>query len=347
MSSQCPVGYELVNLDDSVDCPTVEDVFPGDDNSSLFLIKFPPDFDMSSLSGQDVVLNGSQDLVPTGNRNNNKRYELQSKVDCSAELSSFSALLPSSQSKSLYAASAISGQMSVIRTVSVPPPTLPDSCVSQAVQRQSHNEYVKKWKPFGYRKPPPKSKEKKTNEPREHAIESTDGGRKQKKDRKTANLEETSFADNKEKTKSKENSPKKKKKDKGRDGFDKTQVKTEPELDANTEIPTRNGQQSSQSGRKRKMEVNDTDKREGDEDMNGLTPTKLKKENKGNKLSTVKVKREFGASESPPKLSGKQREANAGNGSVNSVSELRDGFDLARVKIEPRETSKKAIKRKK
>ena len=52
----------------------------------------------------------------------------------------------------IYLASAISGQMSVIRTVSVPPPTLPDTCVSQAVQRQSHSEYVKKWKPFGYSK---------------------------------------------------------------------------------------------------------------------------------------------------------------------------------------------------
>ena len=114
-------------------------------------------------------------------------------------------------------------------------------------------------------------------------------------------------------------------------------MKTEPELDAHTEIPTRNGQQRSQSGRKRKMEVNDTDKRAGDEDINGLTPTKLKKENKGKKLET-------GASESPAKLSGKQREANAGNGGVNSVSELRDGFDLARVKIEPRETPKETIK---
>jgi len=45
-------------------------------------------------------------------------------------------------------------------------------------------------------------------------MESTGGGRKQKKDKKTANLEETSVADNKEKTKSKAYSPKMKKKDK-------------------------------------------------------------------------------------------------------------------------------------
>jgi len=139
-------------------------------------------------------------------------------------------------------------------------------------------------------KPPRKSKENKTEESREHPVESTDGARKEKKDRKTANLEETSVADNKEKAKSKDYSPKKKKKDKDRDEFDKTQVKTEPELDAHAEIPTRNGQQSSQSGRKRKMEVNDTDKREGDEDMNGLTPTKLKKENKGKKIGNCESK---------------------------------------------------------
>ena len=137
-------------------------------------------------------------------------------------------------------------------------------------------------------KPSRRSKENKTEESREHPVESTDGARKQKKERKTANLEETSFADNKEKTKSKDYSPKKKKKDKDTDGFDKTPVKTEPELDAHTEIPTRNGQQSSQSGRKRKMEVNDTDKR--GEDMNGLTPTKQKKENKGKKIGKCESK---------------------------------------------------------
>lgn len=53
--SQCPVGYELVNLDDSVHCPTVEDVFPGDDSSSLFLIKFPPDVSLKLLSDKDLL----------------------------------------------------------------------------------------------------------------------------------------------------------------------------------------------------------------------------------------------------------------------------------------------------
>jgi len=38
------------------------------------------------------------------------------------------------------------------------------------------------------------------------------------------------------------------------------------------------------------MEVNDTDKREGDEGINGLTPTKLKKENKGKKIGKCESK---------------------------------------------------------
>lgn len=325
MRSQCPVGYEAVDLSGSVDCPVVEDVLSESDSSSLWLIKIPHDFDVSSLSGQNVILNGSQDLLSiNNNKNKDKRYEIQSKAAETAELSSFSVLLPSSQKKSLRVVSSIHGQMRVIQSVSVPPPTLPDSSDSLTAQRQSHSKNIKKWKPFGHREPQ-KLKEKKTKEPKERTKETAGEGRKKNKEQKTANSEGFSLVEREEKEKSKRDSPKKKKKDKERHEFDLSRVKSEPELNG-----TRNDNQNSQSVRKRKG--NDTDKFEDGERENGLTPTKQrKKENKTKNVDTVMVKQEGDSDDAGRRF----------------VSEVGGGFDLARVKSEPRETPKKAKKHKK
>lgn len=41
--SRCPVGFEAVNIDDSRECPVLEDVLSNNDDSSLWLIKVPYD----------------------------------------------------------------------------------------------------------------------------------------------------------------------------------------------------------------------------------------------------------------------------------------------------------------
>ena len=41
--SKCPVGYEPVKMEDSVNCPVVEDVLSDGDSSTLWLIKVPHD----------------------------------------------------------------------------------------------------------------------------------------------------------------------------------------------------------------------------------------------------------------------------------------------------------------
>ena len=165
------------------------------------------------------------------------------------------------------------------------------------------------------------SKAKKTKEPREHSKDGTDGARKQRRDRKEGNMEETS-------------------KNIERVEFDVTRVKIEPRLDSDSEVSSRNGDQSSRSGRKRKSTVNDPGKRDVNEGENGVSPTKKKKE-------AVKVKREFGSPERSPKLSRKERESDADISRANFGNEQHDDFDLARVKSEPKQTPKKSKKHRK
>ena len=45
--SRCPVGFEAVNIDDSRECPVLEDVLSNNDDSSLWLIKVP--YDVSEI----------------------------------------------------------------------------------------------------------------------------------------------------------------------------------------------------------------------------------------------------------------------------------------------------------
>ncbi|KAK2550900.1 hypothetical protein P5673_028270, partial [Acropora cervicornis] len=100
LRSECPVGFEPVNFNDLDDCPAVED-----DGSSLWLIKVPHDFDVSTLSGQEVILNGSCNLPASciSTKNQDKKYEVHSKANGAAELPSYSVLLPSPRKKTLRA----------------------------------------------------------------------------------------------------------------------------------------------------------------------------------------------------------------------------------------------------
>ncbi|KAL9960384.1 hypothetical protein ACROYT_G033835 [Oculina patagonica] len=350
LRSRCPVGFEAVSFkEDSQECPTVEDVL-SDDNSSLWLIKVPHDFDVSSLSGQKVVMNGTQDLRPTGAQENGKRYEIQSKTDCSAELSSFTVLLPSLQQKSLCAAGSFSGQMSVIRSVPVPPPTLPET--SPSVQRQPPSEVIRKWKPFGYKKPGRKSKreanktrddlsvkEKKTKEPNESPK---NGSRKHSKERKATDLEETMNSNASPKKKG--DSPKrKKKKDEAKHEVDLTRVKIEPDADGNSHITSRNGEQSSHSPRKRKAEKNES--QQSNADLTLTTSKKKKKLNNSDSVDTVVKQEPVTPDKNSSRDSKRHQNAVADKGEPIPVKQKKiiskEDSDLLRVKIEPIESHKK------
>ena len=170
----------------------------------------------------------------------------------------------------------------------------------------------------------------KAKEPSECHKESANGAKKHKKERKTVSIEEASVVDDAEKA---NNKGKKKKKDRERDKFDVTRVKSEPEISPQSEITTTNGEQGSHSGRKRKIEMNVHGEREDNRDVNKLESSKQRKESKSKNMDIVKVKQELAD--------------DAEIGGENSVSELHDDFDLARVKSEPRETPKKAKKHRK
>lgn len=343
LRSRCPVGFEAVNIDDSGECPALEDVLSDNDNdndkSSLWLIKVPYDFDLSSLSGRNIVLNGSQDLLPSGAQNTNKRYEVQSRTDCGAELSSFTVLLPSVEKQSLCAAGSVSGQMSVIQSVSVPPATLPESSLS--VQRQPPSQVIKKWKPFGYRNPWRKINhvaEEVLSNLSEQIEDPKDRSRKRTVDRQMENLEESRNSNASGLIK---RDSQKKKKDKAKSEVDLTRVKTEPDTNASSESAASYGEESSHSSRKRKAEMNKNEQIE--EDL-ALTTSKKKKKLKPISLDVIVKQVPAMPSENSPRHSGRRQKDEADLGESSSLKQKKNisekKFDLARVKTEPKESQK-------
>ena len=102
----------------------------GTDPKRTFLFEFPPKFLACLILGKAF---SSHSL-----RCNQRRFSY----------SFFLYTCFSFKYNSFFLAGSVSGQMSVIRSVCVPPATLPESSLS--VQRQPPSQFIKKWKPFGY-----------------------------------------------------------------------------------------------------------------------------------------------------------------------------------------------------
>lgn len=270
LRSQCPVGFEAVNLDDTNNCPLLEDVVSDQDKSSLWLLKVPYDFNLESLTGQTVILNGSQHLsLDVTQGREKKRYEMHSRAGSTAELSSFTVLLPSSKRKSFCSAGTFSGQMSVIQSVVVPPST------KQEVPESSRESSPKKAKRTSSLVADDMvsssfAKKKKNKEQNQLTEESFLESPKHKKDKRNADKAETpnGVSDNYKKR----DSPKKIK-EKERHRIDLTRSRFEPKAEGTTI-----GEQCLiQSPRKRKKDVVE---KQGNSEDSPLTSSKKKKKRK-------------------------------------------------------------------
>lgn len=181
-------------------------------------------------------------------------------------------------------------------------------------------------------------------ESKKNAGDTTDGDRKKERNRK-AGRGETSPANNegnsKESKSDKGDVAKKKKNKKDRVEVDLSRVKREP-----SEITTEN-EENFRIGRKRTSEINCAYKREGQEDANGVSPAKKRKDATRESMEAVTVKRKLFSSESSPKIFSKGRESDANISGGNSMDDLHDRVDLKRVKSEPKETPKKSKKHRK
>lgn len=181
-------------------------------------------------------------------------------------------------------------------------------------------------------------------ESKKNAGDTTDGDRKKKRNRK-AGRGETSPANNegnsKESKSDKGDVAKKKKNKKDRVEVDLSRVKREP-----SEITTEN-EENFRIGRKRTSEINCAYKREGQEDANGVSPAKKRKDATRESMEAVIVKRKLFSPESSPKIFSKGRKSDANISGGNSMDDLHDRVDLKRVKSEPKETPKKSKKHRK
>lgn len=231
LRSQCPVGFEAVNLDDTNNCPLLEDVVTDRDNSSLWLMKVPYDFNLESLTGQTVILNGSQHLsLDVTQGREKKRYEMHSRAGSTAELSSFTVLLPSSKRKSFCSAGTFSGQMSVIQSVVVPPST------KQEVPESSRQSSAKKAKRTSSlveddMVSSSSTKKKKNKEQNHITEESFLESPKHKKDKRKTDVAETP---NEVSDKHQKRDSPKKIKEKERHKVDLTQSRFEPKAERTT-----------------------------------------------------------------------------------------------------------------
>lgn len=184
-------------------------------------------------------------------------------------------------------------------------------------------------------------------ESKKNAGDTTDGDRKKKRNRK-AGRGETSPANNEGNSKESESDKgdvaKKKKNKKDRVEVDLSRVKREP--DSDSEITTEN-EENFRIGRKRTSEINCAYKREGQEDANGVSPAKKRKDATRESMEAVTVKRKLFSSESSPKIFSKGRKSDANISGGNSMDDLHDRVDLKRVKSEPKETPKKSKKHRK
>eukprot|EP00794_Sanderia_malayensis_P005958 gene5958-6651_t len=135
------------------------DITPGEDNkcltyedvaskkNKLFLIQAPANFDMNRLEGEQILLDGQQDLAADENTDKGKRYAVKSKTNCRKNMKSCSILLPSREDGALKLARSLHGSINIVQSIYVPPVTLPekeDLVLPEISERRKH-----KWKPYG------------------------------------------------------------------------------------------------------------------------------------------------------------------------------------------------------
>lgn len=304
---QCPVGFEAVNLDDTNNCPLLEDVVTDHDNSSLWLMKVPYDFNLESLTGQTVILNGSQHLsLDVTQGREKKRYEMHSRAGSTAELSSLTVLLPSSKRKSFCSAGTFSGQMSVIQSVVVPPST------KQEVPESSRQSSPKKAKRTSSlveddMVSSSSTKKKKNKEQNHITEESFLESPKHKKDKRKTDVAETP---NEASDKYQKRDSPKKIKEKERHKVDLTQSRFEPK----TERTAIGEQCLIQSPKKRKREV--VEKQGNSEDSPfTLNEKSLRKR----KTDVVEIQ---GSNEESPLMSSKKKKKRKSSDTGSPVSAL-------------------------
>lgn len=184
-------------------------------------------------------------------------------------------------------------------------------------------------------------KEKKTKEPKESLK---DGSRKQAKERKGTDLEDSMNSEAKGR---KGETPKKKKTDKATHEVDLTRVKIEPDEVGSSQMTERNRDHSLDTPRKRKAELSES--QQSSEDLALTTSKKKKKSSKSECVVTI-VKHEPVTPVKNLSRHAKHQDADTDEGGLISLkqkkinSEKEKDFDLARVKTEPKESHKKKKK---
>ncbi|XP_077986337.1 uncharacterized protein LOC144440811 [Glandiceps talaboti] len=140
---ECPDDFIQVEYNKDLSSVAIEDI---GSNKELWLIRTPySNFDPSKFDGQTFIMNGMQS-VRHGN-DSDMTYEVHSSTTEHAETDNLTILLPSRISKQLVPAPPISGQMSFIQSIIVPPMHLPPP--SKPKFTELPDGLKLRYKPFG------------------------------------------------------------------------------------------------------------------------------------------------------------------------------------------------------
>ncbi|XP_006811615.1 DNA-directed RNA polymerase I subunit RPA34-like [Saccoglossus kowalevskii] len=108
----------------------IEDI--NNDNNEVWLIKAPYNFNPAQLSGQTVVLNGTQKIA--NDPDSAIDYEVQAVTGNQSKCKNLNLLLPSKKTSTLVPALPIKGQMSILQSVKQPPVDIPSPAVPMYTQ---------------------------------------------------------------------------------------------------------------------------------------------------------------------------------------------------------------------
>jgi len=141
-----PIGFEefyLEELSENLCCETLENK-----GKQLVLISAPAEFDISSLKGEQVVINGckSLDTIPPQS-DEDLKWELHSSTSKDKHLN---ILLPSSIQDKHVLAGDLALSLNVVRNISIPSLTFPDVVGARLPKPQGLRA---RWKPFGHDSP--------------------------------------------------------------------------------------------------------------------------------------------------------------------------------------------------
>ncbi|XP_065067136.1 uncharacterized protein LOC135692767 [Rhopilema esculentum] len=140
LSKYEPVDFKFEDVEAELDYQNASSK-----KKKLVLIQAPANFNINSLTGLQIPLNGEQ-ILPS-QKDSDKRYEVKSSWSCKRNMESINILIPSFEERKLYVGRPLYGSMVVTQSIRIPPVVTPDR--EEVTLPTVSEKLIHKWTPFG------------------------------------------------------------------------------------------------------------------------------------------------------------------------------------------------------